>query len=69
MSVDDEASGLEIPVTKGMETETDVVTEEGVARGVVTEEITVSNGELSSEEVTGDDKRSLIEDKYLMWGY
>ena len=27
MSVDDEATGVEIPVTKGVETETNVVTE------------------------------------------
>ena len=51
MSVDDEAAGVEIPVTKGVETETDVVTKGVDARGVVT----VSNGELSSEEVTDDD--------------
>ena len=55
MSVDDEAAGFEIPVTKGVETETDVVTEGVVARGIVTEEVTVSNGELSSVEVTDDD--------------
>ena len=47
MLVDDEAVGVEIPVAKGVETETDVVTKEVVARGVVTEEVTASNGELS----------------------
>ena len=36
-------------------TETDVVTERVVARRVVTEEVTVCNGELSIEEVTSDE--------------
>ena len=63
MSVNDEAAGIEIPVTKGVETETDVVTEVVVAWGVVTEEVTVSNGELSREGVRDDDEGSPIEDK------
>ena len=61
MSVD-EAAGVEIPVTKGVETETDVVTEGGVDRGVVTEEVTVTNGELSNDGIT-DDEGSLSGDK------
>ena len=61
MSVD-EAAGVEIPVTKGVETETDVVTEGGVDRGVVTEEVTVINGELSNDGIT-DDEGSLSGDK------
>ena len=63
MSVNDEAAGIEIPVTKGVETETDVVTEVVVAWGVVTEEVTVSNGELSREVVRDDDEGSPIEDE------
>ena len=62
MSVDDEASGVEIPVTKGVGTETNVVTEGVAARGVVIKEVKLSNGELAWEEVT-DDEGSLIEDK------
>ena len=46
-----------------METETNVVTEGVVARAAVTEEVTVSNGELASEEVTDDDEGSIIDDK------
>ena len=61
MSVD-EAAVVEIPVTKGVETETDVVTEGGVDRGVVTEEVTVTNGELSNDGIT-DDEGSLSGDK------
>ena len=45
-----------------MGTETDIVTEGVVASGVITEEATVSNGELSCEQVTDVDG-SLIEDK------
>ena len=58
MSVDTEAAGVDIPGTNGVETETDVVTQGVVAMGVVTEEVTVNNWELSS-----DDEGSLIEDK------
>ena len=60
MSVD-EAAGVEIPVTKGVETETDV-SEGGFDRGVVTEEVTVTNGELSNDGIT-DDEGSLSGDK------
>ena len=63
MSVDYGAAGVEIPVTKGVETKSDVVTKGVVIKGVLTEEVTLSNGELSSEEVTTDDEGSLIEDK------
>ena len=48
MSVDDEAAGVLIPVTKGVDTERNVVTEGVVVSGVVT------------EEVTNDDEGSLI---------
>ena len=48
MSVDDEAAGVGIPVTKEVETETDGVTEAVVARGVVTEDVTVRNRVTSS---------------------
>ena len=61
MSVD-EAAGVEIPVTKGVETETDVVNEGGVDRGGVTEEVTVTTGELSNDGIT-DDEESLSGDK------
>ena len=60
MSVD-EAAGVEIPVTKGVETETDV-TKGRVDRGAVTEEVTVTNGELSNDGAT-DDEGSLSGDK------
>ena len=60
MSVYDEAAGVEISVTKRMETETDGVTEGVVATGVITEEVTVSNEKLSSDEVTDDDEDHLL---------
>ena len=62
MSIDEEAAGFWIPLTKGMENETEVVTDGVVAGGAVTEVVAVSNRELSSEEVT-DNEGSLIEDK------
>ena len=63
MSVDDEAAGVGIPVTKEVETETDGVTEAVVARGVVTEDVTVRNRVTSSSEEITDDEGSQIEDK------